>query len=59
MDGVGMGGSALEGSPVVETNYDYRAVGDDVRDEVRRRVGHRVRELRTAVVNLEERARAE
>ncbi|KAJ5131897.1 hypothetical protein N7448_006055 [Penicillium atrosanguineum] len=59
MDGVGVGGSATEGSPVVETNQNPTAVSDDIRDEIRRRVGQRVRELRSAVVNLEERARAE
>lgn len=59
MDGVGAGGSLTEGSPIVETNFDPTAVSDELRDEVRRRVGHRVRELRSAVVNLEERARAE
>lgn len=45
--------------PVVETNFDPGAVGDEVRGEVRRRVGQRVRELRNAVEVLEERAHAE
>lgn len=59
MEGVGLGGSTTEGSPIVETNYNPKGVSDEVRDEVRRRVGQRVRELRSAVVVLEERARAE
>lgn len=45
--------------PVVETNFDPGTVGDEVKGEVRRRVGQRVRELRNAVEVLEERAKAE
>lgn len=45
--------------PVVETNFDPGSVADEVRGEVRRRVGQRVRELRNAVEVLEERSKAE
>lgn len=45
--------------PVVETNFNPEDVGKEVRDEVRRRVGQRIRELRNAVEVLEERAHAE
>lgn len=51
-------GEAADG-PVVETGFDPASVGDKVRDEVRRRVGQRVRELRNAVEVLEERAKAD
>lgn len=44
---------------VVETSFNPADVGVQVRDEVRRRVGQRVRELRNAVEVLEERAHAE
>lgn len=44
---------------VVETNFNPEDVGKEVREEVRRRVGQRVRELRNAVEVLEERAHAE
>lgn len=59
MGGVGVGGAEVEGSPVVETNHDPAGVSDEVKEEVRKRVGQRVRELRSAVVSLEERAKAE
>lgn len=59
MDGIGMGGSTTEGSPVVETTHNPEGVKNEVRDEVKRRVGQRIRELRNAVVQLEERAREE
>ncbi|OQD77654.1 hypothetical protein PENDEC_c002G00658 [Penicillium decumbens] len=59
MDGIGMGGSTTEGSPVVETAHNSEGVTNEVRDEVKRRVGQRIRELRNAVVQLEERAREE
>ncbi|KAJ5098962.1 hypothetical protein N7532_005963 [Penicillium argentinense] len=48
-------GSEKQG-PVVETNFDAQAVNGDVRGEVKKRVGQRVRELRNAVEILEERA---
>jgi uncharacterized protein YjbJ (UPF0337 family) len=44
---------------VVETNFDPAGVSEEVRGEVRRRVGQRVRELKNAVEILEERAHDE
>ncbi|KAL4893906.1 hypothetical protein BDV59DRAFT_18484 [Aspergillus ambiguus] len=46
-------------SEIVETNFDPAAIPTEVRDEVRRRVGQRVRELQNAVEVLEERAKAD
>ncbi|KAJ5880771.1 uncharacterized protein N7473_011824 [Penicillium subrubescens] len=57
-EGEGENGSG-EDRTVVETNFNPEDVGKDVRDEVRRRVGQRIRELRNAVEVLEERAHAE
>ncbi|KAJ5489348.1 hypothetical protein N7539_004238 [Penicillium diatomitis] len=63
--GVRNTGSELEGDAgsigdaVVETNFNPEDVSSEVRDEVRKRVGQRVRELRNAVELLEERAHAE
>ncbi|KAJ5086457.1 hypothetical protein NUU61_007764 [Penicillium alfredii] len=48
-----------EGPPFVETNYDPAQVSQAVRDEVRKRVGQRVRELKNAVEVLEEKAKAD
>lgn len=45
-----------EQGPVVDTAFDPASVEDGVKDEVRRRIGQRVRELRNAVELLEERA---
>ncbi|KAJ5939542.1 hypothetical protein N7466_002676 [Penicillium verhagenii] len=45
--------------PVVDTKFDPASVEVSVRDEVRRRIGQRVRELRNAVELLEERAHSE
>ncbi|KAJ6006340.1 hypothetical protein N7451_004284 [Penicillium sp. IBT 35674x] len=45
-----------EQGPVVDTAFDPASVEDAVKDEVRRRIGQRVRELRNAVELLEERA---
>ena len=45
-----------ETSQVVDTNFNPAEVSDEARGEVRKRVGQRVRELRSAVENLEERA---
>ncbi|KAJ5546776.1 hypothetical protein N7494_004361 [Penicillium frequentans] len=45
-----------EQGPVVDTAFDPATVEDAVKDEVRRRIGQRVRELRNAVELLEERA---
>jgi hypothetical protein len=45
--------------PIIETNYNPAEVPRGVKDEVRRRVGQRVRELKNAVELLEERAHAE
>ncbi|KAJ5366563.1 hypothetical protein N7541_000504 [Penicillium brevicompactum] len=41
---------------IIETNYDPAEIPQGVKDEVRRRVGQRIRELRSAVEALEERA---
>ncbi|CAI7610562.1 unnamed protein product [Penicillium glandicola] len=46
----------LGDGPIIETNYNPADIPQGVRDEVRRRVGHRIRELRNAVEALEERA---
>ncbi|CAG8008918.1 unnamed protein product [Penicillium nalgiovense] len=43
-------------SGIVETQYNPAEVPQGVKDEVRRRVGHRIRELKNAVEALEERA---
>ncbi|PYH64739.1 uncharacterized protein BO88DRAFT_408063 [Aspergillus vadensis CBS 113365] len=48
-----------QGQVDVDTGLDPGAVGDEVREEVRRRVGTRVREIVGAVESLEERASAE
>lgn len=48
-----------EAAAVVETNFDPAVVNDEVRGEVKRRVGQRVRELKNAVEILEERAHDE
>ncbi|KAJ5379233.1 hypothetical protein N7509_012352 [Penicillium cosmopolitanum] len=56
----GDGGAAAEGEAgVVETNFDPAGLSEEVRGEVRRRVGQRVRELKNAVEILEERAHDE
>lgn len=60
--GGGAGGveaAAEADGPAVDTTFDPASVGVGVRDEVRRRVGQRVRELRNAVEVLEERAKAD
>ncbi|OJJ49657.1 hypothetical protein ASPZODRAFT_12777 [Penicilliopsis zonata CBS 506.65] len=44
---------------LITTNYDPTEIAQGVRDEVKKRVGHRLRELVNAVENLEERAHAE
>ncbi len=54
----GAEGGKVDGA-VVETNFNPEDVPGEVRKEVRRRVGHRVRELRNAVEVLGERALAE
>ncbi|KAJ5275369.1 hypothetical protein N7497_005982 [Penicillium chrysogenum] len=43
-------------SDIVETQYNPAEIPQGVKDEVRRRVGHRIRELKNAVEALEERA---
>jgi hypothetical protein len=53
------GENESEENPVVETRFNPEDVRVQVRDEVRRRVGQRIRELRNAVEVLEERAHAE
>jgi hypothetical protein len=52
-------GNGDESGQLVNTNFDPSDIPARVRDEVRRRVGHRVRELSNAVEVLEERAHAE
>jgi hypothetical protein len=53
-------GEGEEGeSQVVTTNFDPAQVTAPAREEVRKRVGQRVRELRNAVETLEERAMAD
>ncbi|KAJ5482217.1 hypothetical protein N7475_001029 [Penicillium sp. IBT 31633x] len=42
--------------PIIETNYDPADIQQSVKDEVRRRVGQRIRELKNAVELLEQRA---
>ncbi|KAJ6142995.1 hypothetical protein N7471_002448 [Penicillium samsonianum] len=46
-------------SAIVETQYNPAEVPQSVKEEVRRRVGHRIRELKNAVEALEERATAD
>lgn len=55
----GVEANAETDGPVVDTAFDPTSVREGVRDEVRRRVGQRVRELRNAVEVLEERAKAD
>ncbi|KAJ5185664.1 hypothetical protein N7491_006466 [Penicillium cf. griseofulvum] len=49
-------GEEAEESAIVETQYNPAEVPQGVKDEVRRRVGHRIRELKNAVEALEQRA---
>ncbi|OGE56597.1 hypothetical protein PENARI_c003G03414 [Penicillium arizonense] len=59
-NGVGAGAGEDDGDgPIIETNYNPADVPRGVKDEVRRRVGQRIRELKNAVELLEERAHAE
>jgi uncharacterized protein YjbJ (UPF0337 family) len=58
-DGEGDAGEKGTEAPVVETNFDPAGVSEEVRGEVKRRVGQRVRELKNAVEILEERAHDE
>ncbi|KAL1966535.1 hypothetical protein VTN77DRAFT_4457 [Rasamsonia byssochlamydoides] len=48
-----------EGMDRIAPNYDPEDIQPEVREEVKRRVGQRIRELQNAVAALEERARAE
>ncbi|CAK39867.1 uncharacterized protein BO96DRAFT_393477 [Aspergillus niger CBS 101883] len=48
-----------QGQVDVDTGLDPGSIGDEVREQVRKRVGTRVREIVGAVENLEERASAE
>ncbi|KGO75243.1 hypothetical protein PITC_010960 [Penicillium italicum] len=43
-------------SAIVETQYNPAEIPQGVKEEVRRRVGHRIRELKNAIEALEERA---
>lgn len=53
------GGDGNGEAGVIETNFDPSVVGEDVKGEVRKRVGQRIRELKNAVEILEERAHDE
>ncbi|KAJ5151958.1 hypothetical protein N7492_010253 [Penicillium capsulatum] len=53
------GQSLGERGPVIEPGFVPGDVGNGVREEVRRRIGQRIRELRNAVEMLEERAKAD
>jgi hypothetical protein len=44
---------------IIETNYNPADISQTVKDEVRRRVGQRIRELKNAVELLEQRATEE
>lgn len=59
VDGAGEEAGEREGEGVVETKFEPAAVSDEVRGEIKRRVGQRVRELKNAVEILEERAHDE
>ena len=48
-----------ERGPIIETTHDPAEVPQSVRDEVRKRVAQRVRELVNAVELLEEKAKAD
>lgn len=48
-----------EKGPVVETNFDPEGIKEEVRGDVKKRVGQRVRELKNAVEILEEKAHEE
>ncbi|KAH8425831.1 uncharacterized protein LDX57_003575 [Aspergillus melleus] len=52
-------GEGEDEGQVIETNFDPSAVEPEVREEVKKRVAQRVRELRNAVELLEERAMTE
>ncbi|CAG7922019.1 unnamed protein product [Penicillium olsonii] len=52
----GEGGEADGDGAIIETNYNPAEIPQGVKDEVRRRVGQRIRELKQAVEALEERA---
>ncbi|KAJ5301977.1 hypothetical protein PENANT_c057G00294 [Penicillium antarcticum] len=61
-NGNGNGADAAEDDgdgTIIETNYNPAEVPRGVKDEVRRRVGQRIRELKNAVELLEERAHEE
>ncbi|KAJ5135844.1 uncharacterized protein N7515_005122 [Penicillium bovifimosum] len=49
----------LKDGAIIETNYNPADISQPVKDEVRRRVGQRIRELRNAVELLEQRATEE
>lgn len=53
------GQSLGERGPVIEPGFEPKEVPGPVREEVRRRIGQRIRELRNAVEMLEERAKAD
>ena len=46
-------------SQVVATNFNPAEVSGEAREDVKKRVGQRVRELQNAVENLEEQAKAD
>lgn len=46
-----------EGEGKSKTNYDPKEVTPEIREEIQRRIGQRMREMRSAVEALEERAK--
>ncbi|KAL4879514.1 hypothetical protein BJY04DRAFT_93620 [Aspergillus karnatakaensis] len=52
----GVGGVESEGGRLVELAFDPKDLDEGVREEIKRRVGQRVREVRSAVEGLEGRA---
>ena len=46
-----------EGERRPRTNYDPKGVTPEIREEIQRRIGQRMREMRSAVEALEERAK--
>lgn len=54
--GDGGGSERVEEGQGVKANFNAEAIAPEVREEIRRRVGQRVRELKAAVDALEERA---
>ncbi|KAK2859891.1 hypothetical protein FQN49_004611 [Arthroderma sp. PD_2] len=53
------GGSSISATEARSTAYDSTNVPGEIRAEIKRRVGHRIREIENAVSNLEESAKHE